>query len=49
MCDFAYEYSFVESSYPECVLTHLEEKAVARENYELASLIKEKRKEKEEE
>lgn len=49
MCDFAYEYSLVESSYPECVLTHLEEKAVARENYELASLIKEKRKEKEEE
>lgn len=41
MCEFAYEYSIIDSSYPKCVLEYLEKKAVARENYELASTIKE--------
>ena len=49
MCEFAYSLSMIDSSYPECVLGHLEKKAIARENYELAALIKEARKEKEEE
>jgi len=48
MCEFAYEFGIISSEYPMNVLNHLEKKAVARENYELAEEIKSAKEEKSE-